>query len=196
MSVSRHHFLRGTPDISGRSSGSGRWMRQRSAASVRPRTLAVRPHPLPEPEEIPSEVQLRDLWDRHGTSAYQLACALLGNDAAAQRAVTMAMSDLADSGPLAPPRTRRSLVRHVFWRSQELSAETPRTLRVPPTMVWLGELAQLQRACLALCLFGGQTHREAAGLLGVPAATVAGMLTSGLRDLGHRAAGGSPCTAG
>jgi DNA-directed RNA polymerase specialized sigma24 family protein len=69
--------------------------------------------------------------------------------------------------------------------------ETPRTLRLPPSMVWLGQLAQLQRACLALCLFGGHTHREAASLLGVPSMTVAGLLTSGLKDLGLLAAGGA-----
>jgi len=191
MAATRHDS-----GITARSSGAGRWMRQRSAVSGRARTLAVRPHPLGEPDETSTEAELQDLWDRHGSSVYQLACALLGDTTAAQQAVTMAMSDLADAGPRSVPPTRRSLVRHVFWRSQELGSVTPRTLRVPPTMVWLGELAQLQRACLALCLFGGHTHREAAGLLDVPPATVAGMLTSGLRELGHLAAGGRPCSAG
>ena len=66
---------------------------------------------------------------------------------------------------------------------------------LPPVMVWLGQLAQLQRACLALCVFGGLTHREAADLLGVPPSTVAELLTAGLRELGHLAAGGAATSA-
>ena len=56
-------------------------------------------------------------------------------------------------------------------------------------MVWLGQLAELQRACLALCLFGGHNYREAAGLLGLPPMTVADLLTSGLREVKRLAAG-------
>ena len=41
--------------------------------------------------------KLEDLWDRHGGSAYSLACALLGNEAAAAEAVRLAMADLARS---------------------------------------------------------------------------------------------------
>ena len=62
-------------------------------------------------------------------------------------------------------------------------------------MVWLGQLAQLQRACLALCVFGGLTHREAADLLDVPPSTVAELLTAGLRELGRLAAGGTATSA-
>jgi len=84
---------------------------------------------------------------------------------------------------------RRTLARHVYRRSLELSADTSRTLQIPPAMVWISQLAQLQRACLALCMFGGHTHREAAALLGVPPTTVAALLTSGLTELGRLAAG-------
>ena len=56
-------------------------------------------------------------------------------------------------------------------------------------MVWLGELAQLQRAGLALCVFGGHTYREAAGLLGLPPTTVAELLTSALREVNRLTTG-------
>ena len=38
---------------------------------------------------------LEKVWDRHGGSVYALACALLGDEAAAVRVVTLAMVDLA-----------------------------------------------------------------------------------------------------
>ena len=119
--------------------------------------------------------QLEDLWDRHGTSVFTLARVLLCDETAAAQAVTLGMTDLARSaGSASTNDAHRSWARHVYWRSQELAGETTRTsLLVPPAMVWLGQLAELQRACLALCLFGGHNYREAAGLLGVPPRTVA-----------------------
>jgi hypothetical protein len=117
---------------------------------------------------------------------------LLGDDAAASLAVTRAMVDLAHSPDDASAEdAQRLLARRVYARCQGLAGDTPRTLRLPPMMVWLGELAQLQRACLALCVFGGHTHREAADLLGAPALTVAALLTSGLQELGRLSAGGT-----
>jgi hypothetical protein len=59
---------------------------------------------------------------------------------------------------------------------------------MPSAMVWVNQLGQLQRACLALCLFGGHTYREAAALLGVAPSTAAALLTSGLTDIGRPAA--------
>ena len=79
---------------------------------------------------------------------------------------------------------RRSWARHVYRHSQELAGETSGTPHLPPVMVWLGQLAQLQRACLALCVFGGHTYREAADLLDVPPSTVADLLTAGLQRAG------------
>lgn len=139
---------------------------------------------------VPPELQLEELWNRHGRSIYALACALLGDEAAAMRAVALGMTDLADAtSSVSAPDARRSLARHVYWRSQELVTDTSRTLDLPPAMVWLGQLAQLQRACLALCVFGGHTHREAAALLRVPPTTVADLLTAGLAEVGCLAAG-------
>ena len=128
-----------------------------------------------------------DLWDLHGKSIYCARAPLLCDEAAATQAVTLGMTDFARSTESVSAKdARRSMARHVYWRSQELAGETSkRMLQLPPAMVWLGQLAQLQRACLALCIFGGHTYREAAGLLGVPPKTVAELLTAGLREVGR-----------
>jgi DNA-directed RNA polymerase specialized sigma24 family protein len=55
--------------------------------------------------------------------------------------------------------------------------------RLPPAMLWISQVALAQRTCLALCVFGGHTHREAAALLGLPQMAVASLLTSGLKQL-------------
>lgn len=172
-------------DPAGRAgAAANRWTRKRRAKSGRARTLALRAHPDSAPESVRTALQVEELWDRHGSSIYALACTLLGDETAAAHAVTQGMTDLARSAGTAPNNdTRRSWARHVYWRSQELAGQTSRTPHLPPAMVWLGQLAQLQRACLALCLFGGHSHREAADLLGVPPMTVADFLTAGLREV-------------
>lgn len=128
--------------------------------------------------------QPEEFWNDHGRYAYALACALLGDEPAAARAVALGMVDFArsDLSPSAP-ETRRALARHVYWRSTELTADTTDMQHLPPAMVRLAQLARLQRTCLALCLFGGHNHQQVAGLLGVPALTVAELLTSGLQEL-------------
>jgi DNA-directed RNA polymerase specialized sigma24 family protein len=141
-------------------------------------------------------LQPEGLWDRHGRSVYALACALLGDEKAAAQAVTLGMSDLARStGSVATNDARRSWARHVYLRSQELAGEMSSTPPSPPAMVWFGRLTPPQRACLALCLFGGHTSVEAAGLLGVPPTTVAGLLTAGLREVERSAATGTAAHA-
>lgn len=143
---------------------------------------------LPTVEQVCRRVQAEDLWERHGRSAYAIACVLLGDAATASQAVELAMADLAQSGGLESARdAKRSMARHVYRRSQDLPADLSRTLPMPPAMVLVHQLSQLQRACLALCLFGGHTYREAAALLGVAPSTAAALLTSGLAELGHPA---------
>ena len=140
--------------------------------------------------------ELEDLWDRHGRSAYALACALLGNEAAAAEAVRLAMADVARSiRGLSNQETRRCLARHVYRQTLEPAGETSGAVLLPPVMVWVSQLARLQRASLALCVFGGLTHREAAALLDVPPSTVADLLTAGLRELGRLAAGATETCA-
>ena len=136
------------------------------------------------------------MWDRHGGSVYALACALLGDEAAAARTVTLAMVDLARSTDGESHQdTLRFLARRVYRHSQEAPVEPSSRPHLPPVMAWLGQLAQLQRACLALCIFGGHTHREAADLLGIPPSSVADLLTAGLRELGRLAAGATATSA-
>ena len=146
------------------------------------------------PESAVTRPELEDLWDRHGGSAYALACALLGNEVAAAEAVRLAMANLARSiRGLSTEEARRCLVRHVYRHTREPAGETSGAVLLPPVMVWVSQLARLQRASLALCVFGGLTHREAAALLDVPPSTVADLLTAGLRELGRLAAG-APAT--
>lgn len=131
-------------------------------------------------------LRLEDAWEQHGRSLYALASTLLGDREAAVRAVTLGMTDLVHSphrGPAAD--LRRCMARHVYRRTLELAAQAPTTRQLPSAMAGLGRLAQLQRACLALCVFGGHTYREAAGVLGVQPVTVAELLTAGLREVGR-----------
>lgn len=189
--MDRHMGSRSTPTEAARHArGGDRWRRRRRAdhpdARVRVRHVELAPAP-----DARSTLPLEEVWDRHGRSVYALACALLGDEEAAARAVQLGMSDLARTGGVSADEARRSLARHVYRRSQELVAPSPRSRQLPPAMVWLGQLAHLQRSSLALCMYGGHTHREAAALLGVPALTVAGLLSSGLRELGRLSAGGA-----
>ena len=165
--------------------------RGRVAGSESRQLRALAPRPRTEIEADSSTApDLEQLWDRHGGSVYALACALLGDEAAAVRAVTLAMVDLARSTDgESREDTLRLLARRVYRHSQEVPVEPSGRPHLPPVMVWLGQLAQLQRACLALCVFGGHTYREAADLLDVPPSTVAELLTAGLRELGRLAAG-------
>lgn len=133
--------------------------------------------------------QAADLWDRHGVSVYALACALIGDEKPAIGVVTQAMQDLVGSAAgESAGEARGALTRYVYRRSLELTGGVVMTGSLPPAMVWLSRLADLQRTSLALCVFGGQTHREAADLIGIPAHTVAHLLTSGLRELSRDAA--------
>jgi DNA-directed RNA polymerase specialized sigma24 family protein len=153
------------------------------------RASATSDLPTDRLEQACRKAQAEVLWERHGRSAYAIACVLLEDAAPAARAVELAMADLAQSAVRESARdARRSMARHVYRRSQELSADTSLTTPMPPAMVWVNQLGQLQRACLALCLFGGHTYREAAALLGVAPSTAAALLTSGLTDIGRTAA--------
>jgi hypothetical protein len=170
--------------------------RQEGAGSARDHPRVLRSHPGDETESAYSELELEDLWDRYGTSVYTLACALLDNETAAVRAVTLGMTDLASSAKSASTNdARRSWARHVYWRSQELAGETSSTPPPPPAVGLLSQLTHIQRACLALCLFGGHTRRQVADLLDLPPTTVADLLTSGLRAVKRLEASGTAACA-
>jgi hypothetical protein len=106
------------------------------------------------------------------------------------------MADLTGSiRGMSTEEARRCLVRHVYRHTQGLVGQAPITTELPPVMVWLSQLAKVQRACLGLCYFGGLTHREAAALLDVPPGMVADLLNAGLRELGSLAVRGTPVSA-
>jgi DNA-directed RNA polymerase specialized sigma24 family protein len=100
------------------------------------------------------------------------------------------MADVASSiRDVSTQEAPRCLVGHVYRHTQEFAGATPGAALLSPVMVSMSQLAPVQRASLALCVFGGLTHREAAALLDVPPSTVADLLTTGLRELGRLAAG-------
>ena len=99
------------------------------------------------------------------------------------------MADLAHStSVLADGEARRRLARTIYRHAQQPVGELTGADRLPRPMVWLSRIARLQRASLALCVYGGLTHREAAMLLDVPPATVAELITAGLREINRLAA--------
>ena len=125
----------------------------------------------------------QELWDRHGKAAYGLARALVGDEAAAE-AVRLAMADLARSTDVVPAaEARRLLAESVYRHAPQTVGVQARESLLPMPMVWLNRLALLQRASLAMCVFGGLTHREAAAVLDVAPATVAELIIAGLREL-------------
>lgn len=124
------------------------------------------------------------LWNSHGQSVYSLAHALLGDETAAMRAVALGMVDFVRRDiSTRGEDTGRTLARLVYLRSTELMNEASTSTDLTPVLRWLAQLAQLQRASLALCVFGGHTYGDAAKVLGIAPLTVAQLLTSGLNDL-------------
>jgi hypothetical protein len=145
---------------------------------------------------VASGQTLEEVWERHGRSAYALACALLGNEPAAAETVRRSMIALSHStreGSIEDARL--GLMHHVYRLSEQPGPVTSCAAPLPPLMVWVSQLARLQRASLALCVFGGLTHREAADLLDVPPRTVADLITAGLRELGRFTAAATPTCA-
>ena len=134
-------------------------------------------------------VWAEDLWDGHGPAVYFLACAVLGDETAAMRAVALGMTDFVREDTSTPADDiRRTLARHVYRRTTELANEPSPSTEMPPLMGCLTQLAQLQRASLALCTYGGHTYGDAAEVLGVAPLTVAQLLTSGLDELSRLSA--------
>ncbi len=125
-----------------------------------------------------------DLWNAHGQVVYSMACALLGDESAAMRAVALGMVDLVRADEVTSAAdTARALARHIYRHSAHLASETYDSTSLPSAMVWLAQLARLQRAALALCAFGGLTYTDAAKVLGITPLAVAQLLTSGLEEI-------------
>ena len=92
-----------------------------SPAACRPRPREPRSEGEADASTAPD---LEKVWDRHGGSVYALACALLGDEAAAVRVVTLAMVDLAlSTDGESHEDTLRFLARRVYRHSQEVPVE-------------------------------------------------------------------------
>lgn len=173
----RSQELASTPSPSARPAGE---LRCRHRLTARP---GVTPSVTGTPRAAP-DTSAEDLWNNHGQRVYSLAHALLGDETAAMRAVAMGMVDLVRTDGAVPARdTGCALARHVYLRSTALSQEAPRRTGLLPAMERLAQLADLQRASIALCAFGGHTYGCAAEVLGIAPPTVAQLLTSGLAEI-------------
>lgn len=130
------------------------------------------------------------LWARHGTELYSLACAIAGNHAGAQRAITAGMTSYLDRVEDRPgPETDEAIhaLAPFVYRGHKRRVQDQARYRVvhllPPLMDGLRELALLQRTSVALWAFAGLSRREVADLLGQSPADIANLLRCGLRDL-------------
>ena len=135
------------------------------------------------------------IWARHGTALYSLACAIAGNHAGAQRAITTGMTTYLDAVKDRPgPETDQAIhaLAPFVYREHERRVQDQARYRVvhllPPLMDRLRELALLQRTSIALWAFCGLSRREVAELLGQSPAAIATLLRCGLRDLDDTAA--------
>lgn len=156
------------------------------------RGLASRPQRM----RARQESELEQLWDRHSASVYTLALVLVCDETAAAEAVRRAWADLSVS--TARPRcvdAHRTWARCVYLRSQEVGDLTPSGGWPSEGTEALRDLPPTERACVALCLFGGHTYREVAHLLGVPPMVVAELLTTSLRTAGRPAGDVSAASA-
>ena len=127
-----------------------------------------------------------ELWDLHGAVLFAMAYALLGDESAAVRAVTLGMADLYKVPD--PEPTLRSAAHCVYQQCHRTQADEKRQEATPsaPLMAGLEQVAWFQRSALALCFFGGHTYREAATELDIPADSAAWLLLSGLQELSRQ----------
>lgn len=140
------------------------------------------------PAGVTGDAWAEGLWSDHGSAVYALALALLGDEGTALRAVALGMVDFARWDIGTPTSdVRRVLSRHVHRRCADLASETSVPAGLPPLMGRIARLARLQRAAVALCVFGGHTYRDASEVLGLAPVVVAQLLTSSMGDLGASA---------
>jgi DNA-directed RNA polymerase specialized sigma24 family protein len=148
------------------------------------------------------------IFDRHGTALFSLACTLLGDHEDAESVVVeVIVAACSKPGATRPGGSlRHELARLTYLRCVRLGTrDEVRPVQLSDltesghgsaiavmTELWIA--ARRQRAAIALVKFGDYTCPEVADLLGLPAATVAGLLRSGLRDL--QVADGLHCSRG
>jgi RNA polymerase sigma-70 factor (ECF subfamily) len=117
-------------------------------------------------------------YDRHGGVAYSLAYRIVGERGAAEDVTQEAFISIWRSG--ARYDAARGSVRTAAERTESaaLERETAQELRGA-----LGELPGEQAKVIQLAYFGGFSHSEIAGMLGVPLGTVKGRMRLGLEKI-------------
>jgi DNA-directed RNA polymerase specialized sigma24 family protein len=152
--------------------------------------LWVRPTPGHMPISGTNGIEPDQLWARHGTTLYSLACAMTGRHADAHRAITAGMTSYLRRARDRPgPESAEAIhtLAPFVWRGHQRRIQDQARCRVvhrlPPLMDRLRELALLQRTSIALWDFGGLSRRELADLLGQSPAAIGALPRSGLRDL-------------
>lgn len=126
------------------------------------------------------------LVDQHGYELYLMAHVLTADPEHAERLVAQAISAHGDG-----PRDLGELAAAVFvaWSawgplSQEQDPALPAGSSSSAQMMHdLHALPEDRRAAIALCRYGGHTYRQAADVLGLPAADTAQLLGQALRTL-------------
>lgn len=132
-------------------------------------------------EPLPVE----ELWDAHGRSLFALARTLLGDESAARRAVTSAITTLyEDHGGPEPASALRTSARYVFAHSEAMRTRSALVTFEPvgtSSTSALRRMALNQRRMLALCIYGGHTYRDAAAAMGISEDTAAQLITAALK---------------
>jgi hypothetical protein len=133
---------------------------------------------------------VEETYMRHGAALFALAVVLLEDPEDAELLVTRALLDSCTPPDLTSPLlNRRDLARYVYvlWARNRTPPDTAPVHRSrrsrgrkTPRLNVGGRLSQLQRASIALALFGDHTYIEIASLMDLPAGEVADHMRSGL----------------
>lgn len=124
------------------------------------------------------------LWDRHGATAFSLACSITASPSIAEAVVADAFAHAWRGAPTFDPQHMSvfawltSLV-----RSHALAAK-PRDVEVP-RVVTREALDGMQARAIELAFFGGMTKREIASALQLPEGAVASLLRGAVEALGR-----------
>lgn len=139
------------------------------------------------------------LYDRHGTALHTVANVLIGDQVRAEALVVEAI--IAQSATrIADRDDRRSSLRQLAAGAYAAWSRHPSLagISLPPATAPRSSIATVyrlpddQRVAVALCAFGGHTHRQAAAVLGLPAGRVADLLREALLTLGQSRDGRLP----
>lgn len=153
---------------------------------------------LPEPEVSTGHKQVSDaMLDRYGPALFTLACVLIHDPVRAEQLVTRTIASRSNGFLYRTKVESRVVARrlaaqvYLQWFCADPNNSPSVTITVSPTddsprgalLRGLRALPDDHRAALALCTFGGHTHRQAAAVLELPTARVAELLCEAMREL-------------